>query len=492
RLITEREREIQAFKQQEYWDIEAEMLNKNGESFNAKLEKIGDKKAEIKNQAEAESLAEEIKKETPFVSAIVQKEQRRYPFAPFTTSTLQQEAFNKLRFSVAKTMRVAQSLYEGIDIGTEGPVGLITYMRTDSTKVAKEAITSVRAHIKKAFGKEYLPDEPNVYKVKKSAQEAHEAIRPTAIEHAPETVASFLDEDQNKLYGLIYKRFISSQMTPSIFKVVSADIHAGKFQFGATGRTLIFDGFSRIYEITGEDKNKLPPLEKNEALKLSKLIPGQHFTKPKPRYSESSLVKALEEEGIGRPSTYAPIIYTIVMRDYVRRLKGYLKPTELGFKVCDLLLEYFPKVMDIKFTAHMEEELDEIEEGKMKTNQILQEFYTPFKESLEYAQANIKKEVITTDEICDKCGKPMIIKWGRKGKFLSCSDYPTCKNAKSISTGVTCPEPGCGGYLIERRSKRGFFFGCSNFPKCRFTSRKLPTESSEETKEDDESSSVSE
>jgi len=492
RLIVEREREIEKFKPEEYWDIEAELANKKGEQLTAKLEKILDKKVEIKNKDQADGIVKEIEKESLVVSGITEKEQRRNPYAPFTTSTLQQEAFNKLRFNVAKTMRIAQSLYEGVELGEEGAIGLITYMRTDSTKVAKEAIVSVRDHIKSEFGKEYLPDEPNVYKVKKTAQEAHEAIRPTSAQRKPETITGFLNEEQNKLYELIYKRFISSQMNPSIYKVVSVDIQAGKFHFGATGRTLIFDGFSRIYEAQEEEnKKKLPALEKNETLQLAKLIPGQHFTKSKPRYSESSLVKALEEEGIGRPSTYAPIIYTIVMRDYVRRIKGYLKPTELGCKVCDLLLEYFPKVMDVKFTAHMEEELDEIEEGKLNTNKILKEFYEPFKVSLDFAQANIKKEVITTEEICDKCGKPMIIKWGRKGKFLSCSDYPTCKNAKSISTGVNCPGPGCGGYLIERRSKRGFFFGCSNFPKCTFTSRNLPTDSSQEKDEDEQSSSDS-
>ncbi|MCM8779681.1 MAG: type I DNA topoisomerase [Candidatus Omnitrophica bacterium] len=486
RLIVEREREIEKFSPQEYWDIQVELANKRQEHFNAKLEKISGKKAEIKNKEEAQNLVKEIEKETPVVFEIRQKQQRRYPFAPFTTSTLQQEAFNKLRFSVSKTMRVAQSLYEGVELGDEGAVGLITYMRTDSTKVAKEAVAAVRDYIQKKYGKEYLPLEPNVYKVKKTAQEAHEAIRPTSVWRTPESVSKFLNEDQFKLYELISRRFIASQMNPSVYKIISVDIHSGKFQFGLSGRTLVFDGFSKIYEVQDDENNKtkLPDLEKNEVLKFVKIMPQQHFTKPKPRYSESSLVKALEEDGIGRPSTYAPIIYTIVLRDYARRNRGYLKPTELGFKVCDMLLEYFPKIMDVKFTAHMEEELDEIEEGKFKAEFVLKEFYTPFKESLDFAQANIKKEVVTTKEICDKCGKPMVIKWGRKGRFLSCSDYPNCKNAKSISTGVACPVAGCGGYLVERRSKRGFFYGCSNFPKCTYTCRNLPAESSEEISED--------
>jgi len=350
-------------------------------------------------------------------------------------------------------MRIAQQLYEGIELGKQGAVGLITYMRTDSCRVAPEALASVREYIQKNFGKEYLPDEPNVYKAKKSAQEAHEAIRPTNIWHTPQSLRQYLDDDQYKLYSLIYKRFVASQMLPAVYLVTSVDIYADEYEFSATGRNLIFDGFTRVYEIQEEEENnkkKLPKLKKGDELDLLGLVPEQHFTKPKPRYSESSLVKALEEEGVGRPSTYAPIISTLLLRDYVRRIKGYLQPTELGFKVNDLLVEFFPKIMDIKFTAHMEEELDQIEEGKIKPQQVLLEFYQPFQENLKYAQENIKKEVIPSDQICDKCGKPMVVKWGRRGKFLSCSDYPHCKNSKSISSGVKCPEPGCGGELIER------------------------------------------
>jgi DNA topoisomerase-1 len=483
RLIVGRERQINSFIPQEYWEIEAELRQalssklQAPSTFIAKLEKIEDKKTEIKNKAEADSLLEDIKGK-PFIVAQIQKsEKKRYPDPPFITSTLQQEAFNKLRFNANKTMIIAQQLYEGIDIGEKVPVGLITYMRTDSTHVAPEAIKEVRNFILKHFGNDYLPKAANVYKVKKHAQAAHEAIRPSLVSRSPETLKEFLSAEQYKLYELIYNRFVASQMTPARYLVTAVDIQAGRYLFAASGTTMIFAGFTAIYNKNNkEDKEKkeLPPLEKGEALELIKLIPSQHFTKPPPRFSDSSLVKVLEEEGIGRPSTYAPIIQTLVLRDYARRLKGYFSATELGFKVSDLLVEYFPKIMDVKFTALMEEELDEIEEGNIDKIKVLEDFYQPFKVSLDFAQKNIKKEIVTTAEICDKCGKPMVIKWGRKGKFLSCSDYPSCKNSKSITTGVKCPQADCGGELIERRSRRGFFFGCSNFPRCRFTANTLP------------------
>ena len=413
-------------------------------------------------------------------------EKRRFPEAPFITSTMQQEAFNKLKYNATKTMIVAQQLYEGVDIGQDAPIGLITYMRTDSPRVAPEAIKEVRDFILNKFGKRHLPESPNTYKVKKLAQEAHEAIRPTFISHSPEDLKGHLSHEQYKLYELIYSRFLASQMTPAVYESISVGIGADKYLFSASSSRLVFAGFSAVYSKSGDDKEKgaLPPLEKDEPLELAELLPSQHFTKPPPRYSDSSLVKALEEEGIGRPSTYAPIISTLIFRDYMRRLKGYFTPTELGMKVSDLLVEYFPKIMDPKFTALMEEQLDQIEEGKLLRVKVLQDFYAPFKESLDFAQKNIKKEVVTTDQVCDKCGKPLIVKWGRRGRFLSCSDFPKCKNSKSITSGVKCPGPECGGDLIERRSMRGFFYGCSNFPKCRFTSKDLPEEKGGE-KEDD-------
>jgi DNA topoisomerase-1 len=482
KLIVEREREIQKFIPREYWEIEAEVKKRNQEkSFKAKLEKIEDKKAEINNKGEADKVVEDLQGKEFKVLEIKKTEKKRYADPPFITSTLQQEAFNKLRFNATKTMIIAQQLYEGIDIGEANPVGLITYMRTDSPRAAPEAIKEVRNYISKQFGEDYLPETPNSYKVKKLAQEAHEAIRPTLIHKPAESLKEFLSPEQYKLYELIYNRFIASQMSPARYLATSVDILAGKCLFTASGSILIFEGFTAVYGRNGEDKEKniIPELEKDEVLDLVKLLPSQHFTKPRPRFSDSSLIKALEEEGIGRPSTYAPIIYTLILRDYIRRLKGYFNPTELGFKVCDLLVEYFPKIMDVKFTALMEEELDGIEEGRINRIKVLQDFYAPFKESLDFAQAHIKKEVITSDEICEKCGKPMVVKWGRRGKFLSCSDFPTCKFSKSITSGVKCPEPECGGDLIERRSKRGFFYGCSNFPKCTFTSKTLPQDKEE-------------
>jgi len=484
RLIIEREREIQKFVSQEYWEIEAD-LAKGNDKFLAKLEKINGEKIEIKKKEEADKLCDDIRQKQFVVAEVKKSEKRRFADAPFITSTMQQEAFNKLRFNANKTMLVAQQLYEGIDLGADNPVGLITYMRTDSPRAAPEAIKEVREYIARNFGKEYLPEKPNSYKVKKLAQEAHEAIRPTFISRHPESLKNFLTPDQQKLYELIYNRFVASQMTPAVYSVTSVVIEAGQYKFNASGSVLAFSGFMAVYNKTEEEdetnndkpkKNVIPVLEKGDILELLKLSPSQHFTKPSARFSDSSLIRALEEDGIGRPSTYAPIIYTLILRDYVRRIKGYLNPTELGFKVCDLLVEYFPKIIDVNFTAGMEEELDQIEEGALTRIKVLQDFYAPFKVSVDFAQANIKKEVITTDQICDKCGKPMIVKWGRKGKFLSCSAFPECKNSKSITTGVKCPQEGCGGELIERRSSRGFFYGCSNFPKCTFTSRTLPEE----------------
>ena len=480
RLIVQREREINRFIPQEYWEIEAELKkvvspqSSVASSFLAKLEKIEDKKVKIKNNQEANRLVQDIKNKPFKVAEIKQTEKKRNPLPPFITSTLQQESFNKLRFTANRTMIIAQQLYEGIQIDKDVTVGLITYMRTDSTHIARSALNEVRDFILSNFGKDYLPTSPNIYKIKKLAQEAHEAIRPAQLGYSPESIKNFLNKDQYKLYDLIYKRFVASQMTPARYRLIKVTIQADKYLFSVSGTKVIFPGFTKIYPKEDEKQKWLPDLKKGELLSLIRLIPSQHFTKPPSRYSEASLVKALEEEGIGRPSTYAPIIQTITNRDYARRIQGYFHSTELGFKVCDLLVEYFPRIVDLKFTAQMEEELDKIEEGRFDRLKLLNGFYPPFKSHLDFAQKNIKKEIIITDQICQECGRPMVIKWGRRGKFLSCSMFPKCKYSKTITTGIKCPEPTCNGELVERRSKRGVFYGCSSFPKCRFTSKKLP------------------
>ena len=494
RLVVDREKEIQAFVPLEYWSIEAELKKPKAENkeekkvFGATLDKINGEKCQIGSAKEASGIVEDIDGKDFIVTHIEKDIKNRNPQAPFITSSLQQDAFNKLRFSAVKTMFVAQQLYEGIELGEEGPLGLITYMRTDSANVALGAIEELRSFIEKEYGRDYLPETPRIFKSRKLAQEAHEAIRPTSVLRTPKSIQQYLTPEQYKLYDLIWKRFAASQMNPAQIEMTSVDIQCDKYLFRSTGSRVAFPGFMAVYKIEEESeeedakKNMLPPLFEKELLHVVQLSPEQHFTKPPGRYSEGSLIKALEEDGVGRPSTYAPIISTIVNRDYVRREKGYLMPTDLGIKVSDLLVQYFPQIMDISFTAHMEEELDMVEDGTANWVNILNEFYVPFKEKLDVASKEIKKEVIYSDEICDVCGKPMVIKWGRKGKFLSCSAYPACKNAKSISSGVKCPEPGCGGDLILRRSYRGrSFYGCSNYPKCHFTSRDLPSQEEKTT-----------
>lgn len=494
RLIVEREEEIKKFNSEEYWEIEAQLKRKGDEhkeKFKAKLEKYQNKPIDIKKHFESEKVLGILNKENYIVSDIRETKRRKKPYPPFTTSKLQQEAFNKLRFSSVKTMHVAQTLYEGVEIGAEGSIGLITYMRTDSVRISKDAQDKAKEYILEKYGKKYYPEVPNFYKAKKRAQEAHEAIRPTLPLRPPHDVKDYLTPDQMKLYMLIWNRFMSSQMTESILAQTTVDIKAGDYLFRTSTTKVVFDGYAVFYEAETdkeeekEKEGKIPQLSVDEPLDLLELVPSQHFTKPPPRYSDGSLVKALEELGIGRPSTYAPTISTIATRDYVRREGGYLKPTELGTIVTKLLMEHFPKVLDVEFTARMEDELDGIEEGEIDWKILLKSFYSPFMHTVEKAKLDmkdVKKEVVSTNEICELCGKPMVIKWGRRGKFLSCSDYPRCKSAKSITSGVKCPVPGCMGELVERRSKRGMFYGCTKFPACRYTARKLP-EDKEEAKE---------
>jgi DNA topoisomerase-1 len=480
RLVVEREEAIRIFVPQEYWQIAVDLRKKGlKDILTANLEKIDGEKADLKAELLTNSTVAEIKKSSFNISAINTKQVKRNAPAPFITSTLQQEAFSKLGFNTSKTMMIAQQLYEGIEIGDEEPEGLITYMRTDSVNIAAEAIEKVRELIKKEHGREYLPEQPNKFKSKKSAQEAHEAIRPSDVYRKPEDVKKYLSDEQYRLYNLIWKRFISCQMMPAIFEQTKIEIMGGRFQFGASGSILAFSGYLAMYMDNEEQEVKLDPslYVEGDVLDLLEVKPSQHFTKPPARYSEASLVKALEEQGIGRPSTYASIIHTLVYRNYVLRDRGYFTATELGIKICNLLMEYFKKIMDIGFTAAMEEELDSIEEGTNAYAKVLGDFWGPFKEELDFAMANIQKTEVTIEKPCPDCGKPMVVKWGRRGRFISCTGFPDCKHAEAFTTGVKCQAEGCTGELVERRSHRGAtFYGCSRYPDCKFIANKLPTQ----------------
>jgi DNA topoisomerase I len=479
RLIVDREEAIKNFIPVEYWQIAVD-LQKNGvkDLLTAALEKIDGQKPDLKSESQSGDIVKEIKTQAFEISAINKKEVRRNAPAPFITSTLQQEAFGKLGFNTSRTMSIAQQLYEGIELGGEDAVGLITYMRTDSVNIAAEAIEKVRGVIKSEYGKEYLPDTPNKFKSKKSAQEAHEAIRPSDVLRKPEHVKAYLTEDQYKLYALIWKRFMSCQMTPAVFEQTKIEISAGRFQFGVSGSILSFPGYLTIYKDNDEEevvKLDSSLYNKGDILNLKEVKPTQHFTKPPARYSEASLVKALEEQGIGRPSTYASIIGTLVARNYVLRDRGYFTATDLGIKICNLLVEYFKQIMDIGFTARMEEELDSIEEGTNTYAKVLTDFWGPFKIELDFAMANIQKTFVTIEKPCPLCGKPLAVKWGRRGRFISCTGFPDCKHAEAFTTGVKCPAEGCTGELVERRSMRGAtFYGCNRYPECKFIANKLP------------------
>jgi len=484
RLICERERAIQKFCPKEYWEIIVRLLGQEPPVFEAKLAKINGKKIDIPTGEEAKRIVDALKKRQFLVSKITLDEKRRYPPPPFTTSLLQQEAAKKLKFTAQKTMLIAQQLYEGIPLGKEGNIGLITYMRTDSVRVSRLAIDEARRFINAHFGEGYLPDAPNIYKNKKHVQDAHEAIRPTSVYRTPDSVAPYLNRSQYALYELIWKRFVASQMGPAIYEQTTIDISAGEYLFQAKGSVLRWPGFKHLYKEEKEKETSLPKLREAEVLSLKEVVPEQHFTKPPPRYTEATLIKELEEKGIGRPSTYAVIISTILERKYVVREKGQFRPTELGFLVTDLLVKNFPDIMDVSFTAHMEEELDEIEEGKVKWVETLKKFYKVFEKNLKKAQENmtsIKSTGLPTDIVCEKCGHPMVIKWGKNGDFLACSNYPNCNNIKEFTrdekgniivlgeTKETCPE--CGSPLVLRRGRYGLFLACSGYPNCHFTKK---------------------
>lgn len=486
RLVVEREREIEAFVPQEFWSIEAELAKEKTrgqeprDSFRAKLERVRGEKVRLESQAEVQLILKELEGAPYIVERVKREEKQRRPPPPFITSTLQQDAFRRLRFSTRRTMRVAQQLYEGVSLGTRGSVGLITYMRTDSVRVAAAAQGAARSYIRERFGPAFVPPYMPRYKTRaKRAQEAHEAIRPTSVRREPEAIKGFLTRDQYRLYDLIWKRFLASQMAPALFDVTTVDVKAGEsYLFRASRSVLRFPGFLTVYEIQREEEEPLPELTEGEPLDCLRLIPEQHFTKPPPRYSEATLVRALEEYGIGRPSTYAPIISTIQARGYVERVDRRLQPTELGTLVCDLLIKHFPDIMDVGFTAQMEEELDLIASGEKGRVPVLREFYQPFERALERAEEEMEKVEIAdepTGELCEECGSPMVFKFGRYGKFIACSNYPECKNTKSylVKIGVLCPR--CGGELVERRSRKGRrFYGCANYPECDFAVGRRP------------------
>lgn len=527
RLVVEREREIEAFVQTEYWTIIANLTAALPPKFDARLYKIEDltvktsgfdqdlKKTEthIKDEATAKSIVEEAEKQNYIVDSVTTKERKRNAVPPFITSKLQQEAARKLGFPVKKTMSVAQKLYEGIEIGADGLVGLITYMRSDSTRVSDTALAEVRDFIGGNYGDKYLPEKPVFYKSKGGAQDAHEAIRPTDANRTPDSIKNYLSADEYKLYRLIWQRFVASQMMPAIFDQTTIDIKAGRFTFRATGSVQKFDGFLKVYQegrdekpADGEDDDEektLPKVEKGEELKLNKITPEQHFTEPPPRYTEATLVKALEEKGIGRPSTYAAIMTTIQDREYVERLEGRFHPTPLGTTVNDLLVDNFDDLFNTAYTARMEDQLDEIEEGKLNWRDAMRGFYSKFSTDLKTAEESIKnkkKVSIPTNETCEKCGLPMVIKFGRFGQFLACSNYPECKTTREVGSkqsavsgqqsaenggdGQTATETEvppcelCGREMALKKGRFGSFYGCTGYPECK-NIRKIDKKSGE-------------
>jgi DNA topoisomerase I len=490
RLIVDREEEIRRFVPEEYWNFSARLRGENPPPFVAKAVKHAGKKFRISNKEQADSLLEELKTADFIVDSITRKEKKRSPVPPFITSKLQQEAFGKLRFSVKKTMQVAQRLYEGIELGDEGAVGLITYMRTDSTRVSNSALEEARDFIDKIYGKPYLPAKAAVYRSKKGAQDAHEAIRPTSVFRTPEQLKGDLGRDELRLYELIWKRFVASQMNPALFDQTDVEITAGRTLFKAVGSVLKFDGFLAVYqeapdEAAGENgQGELPLLREGEKLTLEEPIKAeQKFTQPPPRYSESTLVKALEERGIGRPSTYAQILTVIQHRDYVTKEEGRFLPTMMGEIVMKLLVEHFDEIFAYDYTAKLEESLDEIENGQEDWVRTLTGFYKEFKKELEHARIgmkNLKKEETPTGVNCDKCGREMVIRWGRFGKFMACGGYPECKNTMELTrehapdeVAVQVPEvekencEKCGRPMVLKKGRYGEFLGCSGYPECR-------------------------
>jgi DNA topoisomerase-1 len=505
RLICEREREIRAFEPEEYWSVVAHLKAGQPPVVPANLAKKDGATVAIGNEDEAKAVRQDLESASFTVRKVQARKRRRRPVPPFTTSKLQQDAFRKLRFPVRKTMQVAQRLYEGIELGKDGSVGLITYMRTDSTRVSDEALAAARDHIAQTYGGDYVPDKPVVYRSKKGAQDAHEAVRPTYLDRAPDAIKSYLSKDQYALYKLIWNRFIASQMKPAVYDETHVEIEAGAYLCRAKGSTLTFKGFLAVYEESAEEqvttkppkdpgtttpdseiRTLLPPLSEGEVLALSQLDTNQHFTQPPARFSEATIVKELEENGIGRPSTYASIIATIEAREYMEKREARLYPTELGFLVTDLLVQHFRDIMNVEYTAAMERELDEIEEGTDNLLNTLSQFWKKFARDLKRAQRDmedVKRKEEPTDQTCDKCSSPMVIKWGRYGKFLACSAYPECKNTRQLAggEGADAPElhddvakevcPKDGQAMVLKKGRYGPFLACVNYPDCKTTKR---------------------
>jgi DNA topoisomerase-1 len=505
RLVCEREKEVRAFEPVEYWSVTALVEGRLPPSFKAKLvqwrgQKIDNKKFRLENEGSVQEIVKSLEGAPWVIGEVEKKERRRFPAPPFVTSKLQQEAARKLGFQPKRTMQLAQHLYEGVELGSEGAVGLITYMRTDSTRVSADALNAVRSHIQSAHGKEYLPNKPNSFRSKKGAQDAHEAIRPTSLDYTPERVRRYLRRDMFQLYSLIWDRFIASQMVPAVYDQTAFEIPVEEALFRATGQQIKFDGFMKLYiegrderaPVNGEDEDDddsqdstgvLPDLKKGDALKLLSMEPRQHFTQPPPRYTQASLIKELDENGIGRPSTYAAIISNILDREYVSQNESrQLVPTDLGFLVTDLLVESFPDILNVEFTAGMEDELDRIEDGKEKWTKAMKRFYTPFERDLKKAakeMRDVKRQEVPTDIACDKCGALMVVKWGRNGEFLACPKYPECKNTKNFKRSdegeieiaaeeevdQACEQ--CGRPMLLRFGKFGKFLGCSGYPECK-------------------------
>ena len=480
KLICDREKAIEAFESKEYWTVDLKFKKDKSPQFNADLTHVDGKKLDVDNGRDAEAIAKDVENGKWLVQEVKKRQRSKKAMAPFTTSSLQQDAARKLGFTSRRTMMVAQQLYEGIELGSKGPTGLITYMRTDSTRISELAQAEAKSYILDKFGDAYYPAKANIYASGKKAQDAHEAIRPTSVMLAPETIERHLSADQQKLYRLIWQRFVSSQMVPAVFDTVNAKLKNGRYTASASGSHLIFPGFQAVY-VTAEGEEKdvaLPELVTGDELRLMKVLPKQHFTEPPPRYNDASLVKVLEEKGIGRPSTYAPIIETVLARGYVARVSKTFKPTELGFVVVDMLEEYFKDIVDEKFTANMEAQLDSVAGGNIDKNEVLKEFYEPFAQTLAKADeaiGHVELPVEVSDVPCDICGRMMVVKQGRFGKFLACPGFPDCRNTKPLlkDTGIKCPK--CDGTIVERKSRRGRnFFGCKNYPQCDFVTWDVP------------------